>query len=275
MTKNMFPSSLMQTESRQSFLESFSKARLFALGLFVFVACVTLSETGERVFLVTSPQQEAQMGSQAFQDLKRTQKISKNTDDQKRVKNVADRLIAHVEVPNARWETTVFEDEAPNAFALPGGKIGVHTGMLKLVENDAQLAAVMGHEIAHVTMRHSGQRFSAQFPIMLGYAGLGIALQNEDWKTREVFLMAMMGGSQLGMLSFSRDHEYQADQIGLKYMAKAGFDPREAIKFWQLMEKKNTDAPMEFLSTHPTDAHRISRLEEAMPTALQYYQGIR
>ena len=217
------------------------------------------------------------MGAQAFQSFKKSQKISTNEVDQQRVKAVADRLIAHVAIPDAQWETVVFEDETPNAFALPGGKIGVHTGMLKLVENDAQLAAVMGHEIAHVTMRHSGQRFSAQFPIMLGYAGLGLAMQHEDWKTQQLAMTAFGVGSQVfGVLPFSRQHEYQADEIGLKYMAKAGYDPQQAIQFWRLMEKSSKGGkPPEFLSTHPSDSHRITRLEQALPSAMQYYQGIR
>lgn len=255
----------------------FSCARWGSLGLFFLVACVTLPETGERVFLMTSPSQEAQMGSQAFQSFKKTQKISQNREYQQRVKTVADRLIAHVAIPNAQWETVVFEDETPNAFALPGGKIGVHTGMLKLVENDAQLAAVMGHEIAHVTMRHSGQRFTAQFPIMMGYAGLGLALQHEDWKTQQLAMTAYGVGSQVfGVLPFSREHEYQADEIGLKYMAKAGYDPQQAIQFWKLMEKSSQGGkPPEFLSTHPSDSNRIAQLEQALPGAMQYYQGIR
>ncbi len=267
----------MKKNSFSSFLTLNALARWGCLGPLFLVACVTLSETGERVFLMTSPSQEAQMGAQSFQSLKQNQKISTNSADQARVKAVADRLVAHVAMANVQWETVVFEDETPNAFALPGGKIGVHTGMLKLVENDAQLAAVMGHEIAHVTMRHSGQRFSAQFPIMLGYAGLGAALQHEDWKTQQLAMTAYGVGSQVfGVLPFSRQHEYQADEIGLKYMAKAGYDPQQAIQFWKLMEKSaKAGKPPEFLSTHPSDSNRIARLEQALPAAMPYYQGIR
>lgn len=248
----------------------------FASLLLFLVACVTLQETGQQVWIMTSPQEEAGMGAQAFQSLKKQQKISSNTEYQNRVKTIADRLIPHAKTGNVDWETVVFEEESANAFALPGGKIGVHTGMLKLVENDAQLASVMGHEIAHVSLRHAGQRFAAQFPIMLGYAGLNIALKNEDWKTRELANTAFgVGSTVFGILPFSREHEYQADEFGLRYMAKAGYDPREAVNFWRLMEKKSSGGkPPEFLSTHPSGSNRIARLEQMMPEAMKYYQGI-
>lgn len=225
---------------------------------------------------MTSPQQEAGMGAQAFQDLKSKAKISTNSEYQDRVKKITDRLIAQVQIPHAQWETVVFENEAPNAFALPGGKIGVYTGMIQLVENDAQLATVLGHELAHVTLRHAGQRLTAQIPYMLGYVGLNIALKNEDWKTRELGNAVFGIGSQVfGILPFSRSHETEADVVGLRYMAKAGYDPREAIRFWKLMQRKSSGGkPPEFLSTHPSDESRINHLEQEMPKALKYYQGI-
>ncbi len=257
-------------------MKSFSKLQLLVgLALGLLVACVTLPETGESAFIMTSPAQEASMGAQAFAEVKKERKTSKDPAGQKRVRAVADRIIPYVAMPPMKWEIEVFEDETPNAFALPGGKIGVHTGMLKLVENDAQLAAVIGHELAHVTMRHGGQRMAMQIPLMLGTTAIGVALQNDNYRAQQLWMTAVGVGSEVFLvLPFSRDHEYQADEIGLRYMARAGYDPREAVKFWKKMEATSSGGkPPQFLSTHPSDENRIQRLEAAMPAAIRTYDA--
>jgi predicted Zn-dependent protease len=242
--------------------------------LLAVAACVHIPETGQSAFMMVSPSQEAAMGAQSFEELKRTKKISQDPAANAQVRRVTDRLIRQVAMPEARWEVLVFEDPTPNAFALPGGKMGVHTGILPLTQSDDGLAVVMGHEIAHVKLRHGGQRFSQQFGIMLGYSALGIALQNEDWKTRQLFMTAAGIGSQVFLtLPFSRQHEYEADRIGLTYMAQAGFNPNEAPKFWRRMQGASGGGkPPEWLSTHPSDENRIRQLEQLLPQAEIIYR---
>ncbi|NJK90927.1 MAG: M48 family metallopeptidase [Blastochloris sp.] len=247
--------------------------------LLFLAACVQLQESGRSVFLVTTPEQEASMGAESFAQLKAGGKISGDPVTNSQVQRVAQNLIRQVNVPNANWEVVVFDDPTPNAFALPGGKIGVHTGILPLTQNDAGLAAVLGHELAHVTLRHGGQRFSQQSGIMLGYSALGIALANEEYKTRQLWQTAAGIGSQVFLtLPFSRSHEYEADRYGMTYMARAGYDPQEAINFWKRMEAASNQPgskPPEWLSTHPADSNRIKQLQDLLPQAQAEYQRAR
>lgn len=258
------------------------KARILfpsALALIIIAACATISETGEKRFLLTTPQQEAQMGFTAFKDLKQSLAISDNAEANAQVQRVANRLIPHVDVPHANWEVVVFEDETPNAFALPGGKIGVHTGILPITQTDAGLAAVLGHELAHITLRHSGQRVSRQLAVQLGMTALdvGLATTQENYSQYRPQILGGLGaGASVGIiLPFSRDNEYEADRIGMRYMARAGYDPREAVELWKRMKaysEQRGGKPPEFLSTHPDDGNRIARLEYYLPEALQEYR---
>jgi predicted Zn-dependent protease len=242
----------------------------------LIAACTTIPETGRSTFFITSPKQEAEMGIQSFKDIKKSEKISKDPAANAQVKRVAGKLIKQVSVPNAKWEIVVFEDPTPNAFALPGGKIGVNTGILKITQNDDALAAVLGHELAHVTLRHGGERMTAQFATQLGYTTMAMALQNEDYKTQQFAGTAFGVGSQVfGVLPFSRYQESEADRVGIMYAAKAGYDPREAVAFWERMEaygSQHGGSPPEFLSTHPADQSRIEQLKQLMPSAMAEYQ---
>jgi predicted Zn-dependent protease len=246
----------------------------------IVVACATISETGERRFLLTTPSQEAQMGFTAFNDLKQSMKISNDAAAIAQVERVANRLIPHVNVPNAQWEVVVFDDATPNAFALPGGKIGVHTGILPITQTDAGLAAVMGHELAHITLRHGGQRVSRQLAVQLGMTALdiGLATSQENYPQYRPQILAGLGvGTSIGIvLPFSRDNEYEADRIGMRYMARAGYNPREAVELWKRMKAysdQHGGKPPEFLSTHPADSNRIAQLEHYLPEAMAMYQG--
>ncbi|MEM6600559.1 MAG: M48 family metallopeptidase [Verrucomicrobiota bacterium] len=243
----------------------------------LIAACATISETGESRFILTSPQQETQMGLAAFQDLKTSQKISTDQAAIDQVNRVANRLIPVVDYDAAKWEIVVFEDPTPNAFALPGGKIGVHTGILPITKNDAGLAAVIGHEMAHVTLRHGGQRISRQMATsaLIGLADIGLGINSESYQENRSLILASFGaGAQYGMaLPFSRENEYEADRIGMRYMARAGYHPQEAIELWKRMETfshQHGNKPPEWMSTHPADANRIKALEEYLPTALAY-----
>ena len=179
------------------------------------------------------------------------------------------------DLPSAKWEFVVFDEpKTVNAFALPGGKVGVYSGLIKLVASDDEIAIVMGHEIAHVTARHGAERTSANVGIAaVGLLG-GIALN--DSKYQEAILLSYGAVAGVGVLAFSRKHESEADYIGLRYAAKAGYDPHASVTFWQKMAKANegSNVPV-FLRTHPSDERRIADLERWIPEAIPLYEAAR
>lgn len=179
-------------------------------------------------------------------------------------------------MPNAKWEYVVFEnDKMINAFAMPGGKVGVYTGMFKkLIQTDDDLAVVVGHEIAHVTARHGNERVSHSLLAQLGAAAIQIASKDQSASTRQLILSAYGAGATYGyILPFSRKHESEADRIGLFYAARAGYNPEVAIPFWERMSALNSGSqPPEFLSTHPSGDTRIRKLREIMPDAVVEYK---
>jgi len=181
-----------------------------------------------------------------------------------RMNRVAPRIIRAAGGDPAEWEVVVFDSEQLNAFALPGGKIGFYTGILDLMANDDQIAAVMGHEVAHVTFNHSAKRAGRAIQTQTGLSAAQIALGAGNVSNAGMWMQALGLGAQVGnALPFSRSHESEADKEGLRYMVKAGYNPDEAVKFWQRMsESKGAGAPPEFLSTHPADATRIRKLRE-------------
>ncbi|MFH1066734.1 MAG: M48 family metallopeptidase [bacterium] len=241
--------------------------------------CADVPESGESKFMLISPSEEAQMGEQAFDELKKEKKISKDMEATLKVQRVAERVIEQVDPPKERWEIVVFEEPTPNAFALSGRKVGVYDGLMPFVYNDAQLAAVIGHEVAHVKLRHSGQRFSQQLVTQLGISTLDVAMKQQPEQTRQLWMNAAGAGSDVFVtLPYSHGHEYEADRYGLNYMARAGYDPREAVAFWKRMqeyENKNggqSPAWFNFLSTHPTTPERIQALEKQLPEAIALYE---
>jgi predicted Zn-dependent protease len=178
-------------------------------------------------------------------------------------------------IPNAKWEFVVFENNEPNAFALPGGKVGVNTGIIPVALTDAGLATVMSHEIGHVAARHGGERISEQMVIAGIATGAAISLSDAEPQTRNIVLTGLGVGATVGVvLPHSRSQEAEADRIGLIYMAKAGYDPDEAIRFWERMRDygRSKPKPPEFLSTHPADDSRIEGLKKYLPEARQYYR---
>jgi predicted Zn-dependent protease len=172
------------------------------------------------------------------------------------------------------WEFNTIEDkEMINAWCMPGGKVMVYTGLLPVTQNEAALAIVMGHEIAHAVAQHGNERMSQAMVQQLGGIALDLALAQKPEETRNLFLMSYGIGSQVGaILPWSRQQETEADQYGLIFSAMAGYDPREAIPFWQRMSDAGGAGPPEFLSTHPTSSTRIRKLEQFMPEALKYYK---
>lgn len=241
----------------------------------LLAGCYTVPETGRKSLVFLPPAQEAMLGIEQFRQIKRTEKISHDPELNERVQRVGGRVARAVgdALPEAQWEFVVFESRDVNAFALPGGKVGVYTGLLKLAESDDELGIVIGHEIGHVTARHGGERMSQG--ILLAAGGIVLSEALEDNSKRNAWLAAYGAGAALGVvLPYSRLNETEADEIGLVYAARAGYDPRAAITFWERMTKthENKPRPPAFLSTHPSDAARIRHLQELMPKALPIYE---
>ena len=241
--------------------------RLFILlNILLLLAGCATSPTG-RSQLVLMPESEInQMGLQAFTTIKKETKVDRSTATNRYVQCVAQAITREV---GGNWEVVVFNDSDANAFALPGGKIGVYTGMLKVAENQDQLATVIGHEIAHVLARHSNERISQKFAVEQGLSLIN-AIANPQSGTGQT-LMGLLGvGAQYGVLMpYSRIQESEADILGIDLMAKAGFDPRESTGLWVNMGRAGGGQPPEFLSTHPSHSTRISELNAHMPVALQ------
>ncbi len=228
-------------------------------------ACAT-SPTGRNQLIFMPDAQMSQMGLQAFDQLKKEKPISGETQYNQTAQCIVTELTRGM---GQNWEVVVFEDKTLNAFALPGAKIGVHTGMMQLVDNQDQLAAVLGHEVGHVMARHSNERASQE---TLVQQGMGMIQQTELGQNPLI-----MGGLGLGakygvLMPYSRTHESEADMIGVDLMAKAGFNPEDSVKLWQKMEQAAQNQPMEFMSTHPAHATRIQQLQEHMPKALELYK---
>ena len=251
---------------------------LFIAGISTLViisACVHMEDSGKSALIITSESQAASLGAQSFTQIKSEGKVSKYPAANAQVQRVANNLIKVINMPNTQWEVVVFDDPTPNAFALPGGKIGVNTGILPLTKTDAGLAAVIGHELAHVKFRHGGQRITRDMGIQYGSAALGALMDMKNIQNRDMVMSALGVGTNVGVtLPFSRGDESEADHYGLIYMARAGYNPQEAIDFWQRMkeysEKSGNKTP-ELLSTHPADATRIKKLQELLPEATSIY----
>ena len=254
---------------------------LFPVGALLFllllVACARVPITNRTQFIILPRAFEMQLGASAYLGMLETEKVSKNKHYAQTVTRVGQRIAAVSHTPNLRWQYTVFDnDRQVNAFALPGGKIGVYTGMMRVARTDAGLATVMAHEVAHATARHGGERISLGILLEMGSAALASAMKKKDEKTQSRVLAAYGVGSALVVaLPFSRRQESEADRIGLIYMAKAGYDPREAITFWERMGAAGRGAPPEFLSTHPGYGTRIKNLRRWMPEAMEYYEASR
>lgn len=241
----------------------------------LIVTCYTNPETGRKGLMLINSSQEAQLGLSAFNDIKANTPRTNNPAEQELVEKVGRNISSVVNLPNAQWEYICFRSEEPNAFCLPGGKIGIYTAILPITKNEAGLAAVMGHEVAHATARHGGERVSEQLLMQLGGVALDIALADKPEETRQIAMLAYGAGTTLGRtLPHSRGQELEADRMGLMYMARAGYDPREAVEFWKRFKsyKGEGGAVPAFLSTHPTDDRRIKQLEELLPEAIAEFE---
>jgi predicted Zn-dependent protease len=212
------------------------------------------------------------MGVEAFNTLKQDSPLERDAHVNAYVQCVTQAIAA---VSGGQWEVVVFRDDEPNAFALPGGKIGVHTGLLKVATTQDQLAAVIGHEIAHVLAKHGNERVSQEFAVQIGLDLINAVAQPQT-QTGQALLGLLGVGAQVGVLMpFSRVQESEADMLGIDLMAKAGFDPRASITLWQNMSAVSQGGTLEFLSTHPSHATRIQDLQQRMNLALHHYNQAR
>lgn len=239
------------------------------LTTFVLVACAT-SPLGRKQLLLAPQQQVDAMGIQAFTSMKRSKPIDSNPGDNRHVRCVAESLTRPL---GGQWDIVVFKDATANAFALPGNKIGVHSGILTVTRNQDQLATVLAHELAHVLSHHSNERISQQTAVQQGM-GLITALGQPNSPSGQLLMGALGLGAQYGiLLPYSRTQESEADLYGLELMARAGFDPRESIKFWQNMEQMSGQQSPEFLSTHPSHETRISDIEKRLPHVMPLFEA--
>ncbi len=241
-----------------------------SLTTLILVSCVT-SPLGRNQLNFMPADQMSTMGIEAFSQMKLETPIETDPKINSYVTCIANALIK-VSDNETEWEVVVFRDDTANAFALPGGKIGVHTGLLKIAENQHQLAAVIGHEIGHVLANHSNERVSQEFMLSQGLA-LVQSLSNVQSPMGQQLVGLLGIGAKYGiMLPYSRTHESEADEMGLYFMAKAGFKPQESVKLWQNMSAGNDSQPPEFSSTHPSHDTRIAKLNQAMASAQQLYE---
>lgn len=266
------------------------RIRAFVVGLssvaVLFFGCQKTPITGRTQLLLVPEETMVQLALDTYSDMKKSYRVIQGTSQARMIQRVGERLARATEsllkelqqdqrLKYMKWEFTLFDaDSVVNAFCLPGGKIGVFTGILPIAQSEEGLAVVLGHEIAHAIARHGAERMSHLLAVYMGGIALSVALEQNPEETQALFMMAYNVGTGLGVLAYSRKHELEADRIGLILMAKAGYDPREAVRFWERMEQMagNPGVP-EFLSTHPSHQKRKEALKKALPEAMKYYQG--
>ena len=258
-------------------IKSLSLLLIFA----ITSACSTVPGTGRSQLTLIPSGQMLSMSYSQYSETIKSSKLSKDKKTTEMVRNVGVRIARAVEdlikeegvEMKFDWEFNVIEDDKQaNAWCMPGGKIAVYTGILKYTKDEAGLAVVMGHEVAHAVADHGNERMTAGIGLAALSLGLTLGTSDLDPATRNIFLGAFGAGASVGvMLPFSRSHETEADKLGLLLMARAGYDPNAAIPFWKRMAQSGGEKPPEFLSTHPSNETRIRNIEEFLPEALMYY----
>ncbi|MBI1847467.1 MAG: M48 family metallopeptidase [Candidatus Rokubacteria bacterium] len=244
-----------------------------ALTLLVVAACETAPLTGRSQLIIVPEQQELAMGLQAYQDVLKKSRLSRDAAASEQVSRVGLRIAAATGRTDYRWEFHLIEDKQVNAFCLPGGKVAVYTGILPVTRDDAGLAAVLGHEVSHAIARHGAERMSQGLLVETGLAATQVALaRNDPGMVRNVTALLGAGASVGLLLPWSRTQESEADHLGLIYMAKAGYPPSAARDLWVRMKAMSGGQRQpEFLSTHPAPETRIQQIEAWMPEAMRYY----
>jgi predicted Zn-dependent protease len=259
---------------------------LFLLSAALFIAaCSTVPITGRNQLSLVSRGEMQTMSYQQYGEFLKANKLSTDKKATDLVKRVGLRIQKAVEsyfamkqmsdqLSGYQWEFNLVEDSVMNAWCMPGGKVVVYTGLLPVTKTEPGLAVVMGHEIAHAIAEHGAERMSQEMLAEMGGMALSAAMASKPEETRNTWMTVYGVGAQYGaLLPYSRLHESEADHLGLIFMSMAGYQPEEAITFWQRMASaKQGGAPPEFLSTHPSDETRIAKLKEELPEAKQYYR---
>ncbi|MBM3788047.1 MAG: M48 family metallopeptidase [Acidobacteria bacterium] len=249
---------------------------LFALyGIYYYFSNrETVPLTGRKQLVDLSRDQESALGLQSYQQILRQEHVVRSGEAVDLVKAIGAKISAVAEDPGFRWEYNLIDSPQVNAFCLPGGKVAVYSGILPVAKNADGLAVIMGHEIAHAIARHGAERMAHQKLMQIGQMAVGVSVSDMDPAQQRAIMGALGVGAQFGvMLPFSRDHESEADYMGLIYVARACFDPREAPKLWQRMgQASGGKGPAQFMSTHPSHETRIRQFEEWMPEALKIRQ---
>lgn len=262
------------------------KPLLFPLSIVMFlIACQTVPITGRRQLTLIPAGTINAMSADSYKDFLSKHAVVKETDQARMVQRVGKKIQKAVEIylqeenelwrlEGYRWEFNLVEGDSVNAWAMPGGKVVVYTGILPVTKDEHGLAVVMGHEIAHAVAGHGNERLSQGLLVQMGGMALSTALAKRPEETQKLFMAAFGLGTQVGiLLPYSRLHESEADYLGLIFMAIAGYDPHAAIDFWQRMaSSKKGAAPPEFLSTHPSDVTRINNIKALIPAAMEYYR---
>ncbi len=250
----------------------------------ILVACATVPITGRKQLSLISDSEMHAMSFQQYDQVIAESKLSTDAEATAMIKRVGGRIQKAVEdyfrehgmsgeLKGYDWEFNLIDSDQVNAWCMPGGKVAFYTGILPVCRDDVGIAVVMGHEIAHAIAEHGSERMSHQMAVQMGGMALSEATKSKPAETQAIYMSVFAVGAQYGaMLPYSRKHESEADHIGLIFMAMAGYDPREAPKFWERMSAGGGAAPPEFMSTHPSDATRIRQLDEHMPEALGYYR---
>ena len=256
---------------------------LFGL-LLSLSGCTEVEITGRKQFNIVPDSTMNSMSFQSYGEFLSQNKLSKNAEQTQMVQRIGSRIQNAVEqycttnniknrLEGYEWEFNLVEDPNVNAWCMPGGKVVVYTGILPITQGETGLAVVMGHEIAHAFAKHGAERMSHGLIVQMGGIALSTAMKDRPEQTKNLFMQSYGIGTKLGVLKYSRTHENEADHLGLIFMAMAGYNPQEALGFWQRMAAQKKGAqPLEFLSTHPADKTRIQNLKNLLPDAMRYYK---
>jgi len=248
-------------------------------------SCSVVPMTGRKQFVAIPSSQMITLSNDSYAKVLEESELSNNTQYVNRVRRVGENLTRAVEVylkqnnleaaiEGYNWQYNVIVSEQLNAWCMPGGQIAFYEGIMPVCLDENGIAVVMGHEIAHAVAKHGNERMSQQLAIQLGGIALSEALKTQKEETIQLALLAFGVGSTVGVqLPFSRTHESEADELGLYFMAMAGYDPRTAPDFWVRMDQNSGELPPEFLSTHPHSSNRIENLNRIMPKAMEYYNA--
>ncbi len=271
----------------ESIMKASLKSKLIILfGILLLLSgCSEVEITGRKQFNIVPDSTMNSMSFQSYGEFLSTHKLSTNAEQTQMVKRIGGRIQNAVEqycktnciedrLEGYEWDFNLVDDPNVNAWCMPGGKVVVYTGILSVAQGETGLAVVMGHEIAHAFAKHGAERMTQGLLVQMGGIALSTALKDRPEQTKNLFMQSYGIGTQVGvLLPYSRTHENEADHLGLIFMAMAGYNPEEAIVFWQRMSTQKTGAqPPEFLSTHPADQTRIQNLKNLLPDAMQYYR---